>query len=366
MADACCIDVLEADGSLRTVAVAHADPAVDERLRIRYGAAADSVDESTIRGVLRVREPLMVRNPRTTFLSDGAAADDAGSMLRVPLVARDRCFGVMTLLTELAEEPFALSDVAPALELARSIAIAIENARLYRDACRAAAAREDLLAVVSHDLRNPLHIIALATQNLRRALTRHEDPQLPLLRQLDVVGKQIERMDGLIADLLDAASIEARRFPLKLAAEDVRSIINEAVEAMEPVASARRVRIERTLVHGPLPIHCDRGRVLQLLANLLGNAVKFSPAEALVVVRLTERAGSVEVSIADEGPGVRQAELPFLFDRYWQAKRADRSGTGLGLYIAKGIVDAHGGRIWAESTPGKGSRFSFSVPRNVA
>jgi signal transduction histidine kinase len=175
--------------------------------------------------------------------------------------------------------------------------------------------------------------------------------------------RSADRANRLIRDLLDAARIEDGKLPIEPRRADPASLIRETVELLLPQAADKPLRLE---VDAPddLPAVCaDRDRTLQVLTNLVGNAVKFTPAGGRVVARAAADASSeVRFTITDTGPGLSADELSHLFDRYWQAKKTAKLGTGLGLVIAKGIVEAHGGRIWAESEPGRGSTFHFTLP----
>jgi signal transduction histidine kinase len=169
-------------------------------------------------------------------------------------------------------------------------------------------------------------------------------------------------MTGMIEDLLAAASIEAGRLSVEQRRLDAAPLISEAVEALQPVAASKSVRLRSELPADLPAIHADGARLEQALVNLLDNAIKFTPEGGAVTVRAVPSGGMVTFSVADAGPGIAEAELPRLFERFWQARRTARQGTGLGLFIVKGIVDAHRGKVWAESKPGEGSTFFFSIP----
>jgi signal transduction histidine kinase len=223
---------------------------------------------------------------------------------------------------------------------------------------RAIQEREDLLAVVSHDLRNPLSVILVsATLALRAGLPGDTDR-----RAIEAIRRSALRMDRLIGDLLDASMIEAGRLSVETSIQPVDPIVREAVEALEAPAAQKRIRLE-TIGGSDLCVFCDRGRMLQVLANLIGNATKFTPTGGSITVRVEPRGPEVMFFVTDTGPGIPDDQLPRLFDRFWQAKRTARLGTGLGLTIAKGIIEAQGGRIGVESQLGVGSTFFFTLPR---
>jgi signal transduction histidine kinase len=239
--------------------------------------------------------------------------------------------------------------------------LATENARLAHAAERAAREREDVLAIVSHDLKNPLATVRLSAAVLHQKLAR-----LPggdsLTGRVAAMDRAAVLMLGLISRLLDAARLDAGQ-PLAVEPrpEPVGELIGEALALIEPQASRAELRLESHLPPGLLA-QCDRERVLQVLANLLGNAVKFTPSGGTVTVEATSEDGEVRVAVRDTGPGIPEDERPRLFQRHWQSRETAARGSGLGLYIAKGLVEAHGGRLWVESTVGAGSTFTFTLP----
>jgi len=247
-----------------------------------------------------------------------------------------------------------------ALEQFRETAerMAVENARLYQESQAAVHSRDEILAIVSHDLRNPLGAIDLAASNL--ALQPDAAPRVQ--KQIDVIRRSAARMQQLIADLLDMASLLASGLKLELAPEDAGPLIGEVVAINEPMAAEKGLKI---IVQHELdrPVLCDRARVEQVLANLLGNAIKYGRPGDVIFVRSEEHAGHARFSVADSGPGIAPSEMEHLFDPYWSAKRDSvKTSTGLGLYIAKGLVEAHGGAIWVQSKLGEGATFSFTLP----
>jgi PAS domain S-box-containing protein len=223
-----------------------------------------------------------------------------------------------------------------------------------RQAERAIRARDDLLATVSHDLKNPLSTILLAAARFER--------QVPGNEHLGLIRRSVERMNRLIRDLLDAALIEAGQ--LQIAPRPVATVdlLAEAVALIRLQSDERSIQLVLAAAPDLPPVRGDRDRLLQVLANLLGNAVKFTPAGGVITVAARPLGTDVEVAVTDTGPGIDGDQQAHLFDRYWRGGKAGMAGTGLGLAIAKGIVEAHGGHIAVDSQPGAGSRFSFTVP----
>jgi signal transduction histidine kinase len=234
--------------------------------------------------------------------------------------------------------------------------------RMYDDARRAIDAREEVLKIVSHDLRNPLNTISMSA-GLMLEVTVAEEQRV---QQLSMIKRAGERMNRLIQDLLDVAKLEAGRLGIEPKPMDVSQVVTEAVDMLRPLAFEKGIRLDVVVADGLPVIAADAGRALQVLSNLVGNAIKFTPADGRVTIRVEAAAGSVRFCVADTGSGIPPEQLPQIFGRFWQADRSDRRGIGLGLAIAKGIVEAHGGRIWVESRVGEGTSFYFTLAGDEA
>jgi len=281
------------------------------------------------------------------------------SMLIVPLAVGNRTIGAVTLIARDGRPPYTPDAQSLAEKFASHSSLALENARLYRQARRATEGRDQVLGVVSHDLRNPLSAIAMCAMALRENV--HGDEERESL--LTTIVQSTEWMNRLIQDLVDVASIEAGRLSLERARETPALLVSGAVRMFEVEASGRQVQLESRASPDLPPLSVDPSRIVQVLGNLLRNALKFTPDGGRIVVAAELRGAMVVFSVTDTGPGIPIADQSLVFDRYWHARRtANKRGTGLGLSIAKGIVEAHGGRLWLESTPGKGSTFLFSIP----
>lgn len=245
-------------------------------------------------------------------------------------------------------------------ELERESALALElEARARAEA--AARAREDLLAMVSHDLRTPLNSIVLGARVAADALARGEEGAR-LRRRLASIAHAADRMGRLVEQLLDAASVEAGRMTLAPEPVDAEALVREAIELVSEAAAAKHVALRASCAAG-VAVDCDRERVLQVLGNLLGNAIKFTPAGGRVEVEVEAEPSWARISVSDTGPGIPNDQLPCIFDRYWTGRLQRTSGTGLGLFIAKGIVEAHTGRLSVDSRVGRGTTFTFTLPR---
>jgi signal transduction histidine kinase len=246
----------------------------------------------------------------------------------------------------------------------RAEALAEENARLADEAHAATLARDRMLSVVAHDLRNPLSVIAMNAEMTRELLPPDVDPYLA--DTLAAISHASDRMQRLVQDLLDVAQIERGAFPLDLADHDPLALVAEAERLLRPAAQARRIALA-VRSEGSLPaVRADGARVLQVLGNLVGNALKFAPEEGRVEIGCSAGADSVEITVVDDGPGIPASALPNLFEAFWQVSEDDRRGVGLGLWIARSLVEAQGGRIRVESSEGVGTLFGFTLPHAPA
>ncbi|MDI1433980.1 PAS domain S-box protein [Polyangium sorediatum] len=222
--------------------------------------------------------------------------------------------------------------------------------------------REDVVAIVSHDLKNPLSAILMNARLLKRLRPNDPDVRARLSKIADSVDRSATVMQRLIMSILDFAKIQSGTFVVEPEVHDIRAIVGICCESIETLAAARSIHVTHELDPDLPRILADHDRILQVFSNLLGNAIKFTPEGGVVTVHAHRSDRYIEICVSDTGPGIPDAQLPHLFERYWQAKETARLGSGLGLAIAKGIVEAHGGRIWAESTLGHGSTFHFTVP----
>ncbi|HEX2252098.1 MAG TPA: ATP-binding protein [Thermoanaerobaculia bacterium] len=289
----------------------------------------------------------------------------AGGWLAAPLVARDGRNMGMLQLTGKDEGEFTAEDEAILVQLARMASVLLENAQLYEDARQAAVAREEVLAVVSHDLRTPLGVIGTAT-----ALLRNPDvPEATRASVIERVERNVERMNRLIHDLLEVARLDAGRLPIERRPVPVGDLLEEAGELMRPRAEERVVELVIDAGEpAPSELDADRERLIQVFQNLVDNALKFTPKGGRVSLEASFTDGSICFAVTDTGPGIPPEEQGRLFERFWQARAgrgAGSGGTGLGLAIARGIVEAHGGSIWVESEVGHGSSFRFTIPRRT-
>ena len=285
-------------------------------------------------------------------------------VLVAPLVAEDEPLGALVLLNSAASgRRFRDSDVIRARTLGDMTSLALRRVRLMeqeREAKEKAEAavrvRDETLGIVSHDLRNPLTKIALSADLLVDA---QEDDRADLVETIRTASRQMER---LIQDLLDVARLEAGRFSVEKSMLDPEPIVRYACESNAPIAQQKKLKIV-CHIDAPLPEICaDRDRLLQVFGNLVGNAMKFTPERGTITIEAMQRKGSVEFRVRDTGPGIPEADVKNVFRPYWQAKKTAHMGAGLGLAIVRGIVEAHGGKVWAENAAGVGAIFTFTIP----
>ena len=270
-----------------------------------------------------------------------------------------------------AREVDAIADILYAGAAEAAVEFTTRAAQQINDALATAQAairaREDVVAIVSHDLKNPLSVIHGSVLQLDELLG---DEALgaargPLRSNLQRIGRAVSRMNGLITDLLDLAKIRAGQVEIAVHDEPTEAVVEEALLQSAPLAEQRSIRLVKELGH-PAIVTCDRERLMQVFDNVIGNAIKFSPEGTNVVLRVESANAECTFSVHDEGPGIPADQIPMLFDRFWRAPHTTAaSGTGLGLAIAKGIIEAHQGRIWVESIVGKGTTFFFTLPMRV-
>jgi signal transduction histidine kinase len=289
----------------------------------------------------------------------GGSEEHAGAEWTVsaPMIAAGVEVGELALTRLAGRQPFAPEDVEMIEELAFRAAIAVENARLYREAQEATRTRDEILAVVAHDLRNPIGTIRMAASMLLEG--EIEEWQR---RPVEIMDGAAERMNRLVEDLLEIRRLESGRLRMTVQPDDPGRLLREAAAMMRPLAAAHAVELAVRIPNDLPLVVMDADRVLQVLSNLLGNAIKFTPAGGTISLVASAAGDELRFAVRDTGPGIPREQLPHLFGRFWQASDADRRGIGLGLSIARGLVEAHGGRIWVESSPGDGATFSFTLP----
>ncbi len=366
-ADWCFVDVVDRQGRVRDVAVAHRDQDKEDvaRTLVRKLPQLPSAPHGVAR-VLRtlqaeshtsdVDEPSPLGHYLGAEYPDALRELGARSYICVPMIAREEAIGAVTYVRGPESPPYIDRDLGLAQELARRAGTAIENARLHHQAAQAVRERDELLAIFSHDVRNLINTIMHNVDTLRE----HGDGKVDT-ECLTRISRAANRMKQLVDDTLDVSRVEATGLQVDLRPQEVEALVSDAVDAVWSTARAKNVHMDSQVAPG-LRLLCDPTRIFQALVNLLDNAIRYTPTGGRVVVEAQPEQGNVRFSVSDAGPGIPEEDLPHIFDRFWQGRSQRRAGAGLGLAIVKGVVDAHGGRISVESEQGKGTTFRFVIP----
>ncbi len=368
LADVCLVDILGNGGEVTRVEVAVAD-LVSPSLAtaIRETRPRDSVGRFVERRG-KSRAPVLASGTLGEIMDTGAPESATESpdlpvlsAIIAPLVGHGGLFGALTFIVVASSRTYSRDDLVLATDVALRASIALDNAKLYREAQQATRARDDVLAVVSHDLRNPLNTIQMSASFLLELLET-PDSKPPFEQQLKAVNRAAARANRLIGDLLDVSRIEAGTLAVEKPPIDAAQVLMDAVEDQRALAAEKDIGLTQSWTGEALKIGGDKERLGQVFSNLIGNAVKFTPHGGSIQVSGLCIGSVAKFVVADTGPGITPEHLPHLFDRFWQANRATRDGAGLGLSIAKGIIEAHGGTLRAESELGQGTRFIFTIP----
>ncbi len=376
LGELCWIDVLDRDGAIERAAVAHADPLLTEvALSLRQtsrdaAAACDPLGATLAHG--SIWEIALTEDSIAAFARSEEHRREWMQLCGARMVAvpfrHDATPGLIAVVRRERGHRFDSEFRSLLFDLAARVGIAVENCRLYREAREAIEAREEIIGVVSHDLRNPLHALRMAAASLN--MKRGQDAVARLVKVMD---RSIVNMDKLIADLLDVSRLRAGKLTLRPGPCEPTELLDEVVELLRPLAAERSIHI-----HVPIPLPsgdaaalpgaepmrhvlADRQRVVQVLSNLLSNAIKFSPPGGRIALDLEQSERDCCIAISDQGPGVPEADRQHIFDKYWRTQ-GERGGEGLGLAIAKSLIEAHGGSIGVDSQTGGGSRFWFTLP----
>jgi len=357
------------DGEFQGVAVAHVDP-------FQASVLEQGLEDHRLDSHWSPLAAEVIRTGKPLFIPDSAAADSSlaiklaqtgrifsdGSVAAavcLPLIARGQLLGVMEIYTR--RRTLDADDMILAEDMSRHAALALDNARLHEQVTLGSRARDDIIGIVSHDLRNPVNAVRMLTGAILGAERESPLPQ-DVVEYSAIIRQASEQMDALIRDLLDVTRIEAGRLNVEAYATDIANLLSDALLTLDPVAKAKSIELALTTEELLPLVEADRERIRQALSNLIGNSVKFSPAGSTIRLTAARVDGEVVVSVSDRGPGMSADQLAHAFDRFWQSRRTDREGAGLGLTITRGIIEAHGGRIWAESEIGEGSTFHFTLP----
>lgn len=367
-----CLVYLGEPPQLRLVEVAHRDPTQREMAASMRGFFLDTSRSYLARQTMEGRQPVLVSHVSPEALTAMAQSAEhlqllrrltIGSYMGVPLMANNQLLGALMFISSISGRVYTPEDLRFAVQLGRLASLALENARLYQRARQSTEARDTVLGIVAHDLRNPLNTILMVTHLIQAAVAQVEWKNLSdaVNPKLDSISKAARRMNRLIEDLLEVSRLEAgQTLAVHTSVQSARTLLREALETARPQAGQLRLILD--LPTELPPVAGDRERLQQVFSNLVGNALKFTPPGGLIRLGARVEDRHVEFFVADTGPGLSAEARAHVFERFWQANRQDRRGAGLGLSIVKGIVEAHGGRVRVESELGQGTTFFFTLP----
>jgi signal transduction histidine kinase len=372
-ADWAVVYATDAHGNVRRLDVAHRDPSRAAAAEALQDLPIPADSPHPVLDVLRTHKPLLVREVDEARLRQIASGTEHLSLLRelgvssflmVPLIARERCLGVIALVSADPARRYGEQDLELAKDLALRAALAVDNARLYEQAREANRAKTDLLAVISHDLRTPLNSIMGYAELLSMGLPEPLSP---------AAHERVERVRGgarhllyLIDELLSFARLDAGRVELRIQDVDAQQLARDVAGVVEPLAQKRGLQFRLEPPPGPATLRSDPDKLRQVLLNLTGNAIKYTP-EGEVRLRVRARDGQVQLEVEDTGVGIPAEQLPHIFEPFWQAtttQRNEESGTGLGLSVVERLVRLLSGEIEVRSTPGAGSTFTVTLPED--
>jgi len=369
VADYCLIDMVNERGRIERVAHAHRNVAQEPLLRRALELnPLDWDSPGPVVQVLRTREPLLVADVKGAFLDSLARSDEHRRVLEqlgpatwmvVPLVVRDKVIGAITLVGTDPRQRYSQAELELVSELGRRVASASDNVRLYTELCESQRQKDDFLAMLAHELRNPLAAIQYANQ--LATLTQTDDNPAT-----EVIDRQVKNLAHLIDDLLDVSRITRDKIQLRKEPVDGRVLIERALATVGPAIAERRHELTSDVAPMPLPLHVDPVRVEQILVNLLSNAAKYTPEGGRLGVRAFSLDGQVIYKIKDTGVGIPGEMLPRVFELFTQVNRSlDRSqgGLGIGLTVVRKLAEMHGGSVSVTSEGlGQGSEFTVRLP----
>lgn len=370
-ADLCIVDLVDESSTgvtIKRLHVAHRDPRWEELALALERIEFDPHRPFLAAAALHTRRTTLVSYITPEYL-DAVAQSDAHrrlleelrpvSLISVPLEARAVILGAVTFVSTDPKHHYEESEVPFVEEIAMRLALSLDNVRLFETANKALAARDEVLRVVAHDLRNPL-----GTISMQASLMRSEEPVpgLDFKKGGELIERAAHRMNRLIQDLLDVARLEAGHLSVAPAAVPARALVCDAVDAQRPLMAKSSLELRAETPQKLPEVWADRDRVLQVFENLIGNAVKFTKPGGKITAGATQHDGEVLFWVKDTGAGIPEADKPRVFERFWHRRKEDGGGAGLGLPIVKGLVESHGGRVWVDSSPGHGSTFFFTIP----
>jgi PAS domain S-box-containing protein len=367
--DGCLVQLVDGAGTPRWRTIALRDRAKVALARSLEILNLDPARPGLDWAALQRRRSALISHVSADYLESIAQSPEHLRLLRelapvsfaaVPITVRDELLGAVVFLSHTPGRSLEANDLGRAEDLVRRLALALDNARLYQAAQEAIAGRDEVLRIVAHDLRSPLTTARLAA-DLLISRPPAEERRKPAQVAVQRIRRSLERASHLIDDLLDISQIEAGRLTIDAKPSSPVELAQEVVESLAATATERSLALELELDGELPPIVADPGRIQQVLVNLVGNALKFVPPGGHVRLRVKNQVPEVQFSVSDDGPGIPAEHVGHVFDRFWQGKSSDRRGAGLGLAIAKLLVEAHGAELSVQSEAGKGSTFSFAL-----
>ena len=373
-ADGCAIHLTNASDNTSHVIISHKDEnktMLAKRLDELYPLSSHC--EEGIRTFIanrktmlipRVSDDLLYQFSRNAEHFEFLKSLNVGSALAIPILLQDEFMGLIILVKTESQYSYGPEDLALGQDIADRCAMALGNAQRYQDAQIAIQQREALMAIVSHDLKNPLTSILLCAQaSLKRIPKDHDWEDLRKFTTSTLTSAR--QMNDLIYNIL---SLEIDKSQKSLIDAKIPNelclIINEVTEMLDPIAKSKDLQIIKRIPNGRFYLTCNRNEIDQVLSNLIGNSIKFTPPGGKIEVELKITGEQAQISVTDNGPGIPKEEFPFIFDRGWQSRiRNQKAGTGLGLFIVKNIIEKkYGGEVWAESQNHVGTKIYCTLP----
>jgi signal transduction histidine kinase len=367
LGDVCVVDLVTTDGRAQRLAVAALDPAKQHLVRAARLVRPCQDPGSALATVLALGKPVLVPSFSASPTNDSELRHERfvhacapRSALYVPIVAHGHALGAFTFLAVESNRQFGGADLAAAEQLARHAALALENTRLFDHARRAEQARAQLLECLGRDLARPISGLLTSVEALVETLP---GPRGQAGRErVDGVRRGIQRTRRLLEDLIDIARIDSGELIVQLADVDLAKVVQDAIDPFRPAAREKEIDLQVAVASGARAVCCDRGRVVQVVHNLVDNALKFTPRAGRVRVGAERDAQTVIVTVQDSGPGIASQQVPHLFQRCPGSGDLAAGSGGLGLFIARSIIEAHDCAIWADLAVKTGTRFCFTLP----
>lgn len=355
LGDWCAFDLLSTPEESEQVIIKHRDKGMEEEAKeLHQSFFHDSENKSGITSLIASGEP---------YFRDRV---DGGTFLSVPLMNKDKVFGVMTFVYSVSQRKFTNRDISTLLDLGKRIALALENARLYKMSQTAIEARNDFMSIASHELNTPITSLKLQLQMIKKAITLSKDGVFPIDRfqkSVDSSVKQVNRLINLVSILLDVTRIQSGKFAYHFTEFSANDLLQEIVERHHELIqdSECSINIHET---GEIMVYWDRTRIEQVITNLLTNAIKYAPGN--ILLEMSEVDQNVVISITDSGKGIPQKKLEKIFDRFERATNQETvTGLGLGLFIVKQIAEGHSGTVQVESVVDEGTTFRVILPKRA-